>query len=354
VRLRLEVAVLRDDQRLSVCAHGVVPLLHLAVRDALVHPRLLFEVVVLGEPGGALERVRGLLVAVDAEIREADLDEFVGVHLVVVDGALVEVVRDHAAVHGVDLVRVDLQLGRVEVEPLVGVVEALTRGELVVEVRGFLRVEVLAVGVLVSHGPGYVRRGVKASAPRTRGMRLFVSVDLSDSLAGEVAAVQDELRDASGLNVTDPEQAHVTLKFLGDVAESRVPDLEAALETAVDSAGITPFDAHFGGLGVFPSLDYISVVWLGVERGSEELAALHDAVEREFVENHGFDPEDHDFTPHVTLARMNHAGGKELVQDVVTRQHPEVGAMRVDAVRLTESTLTDDGPEYETVRAVRL
>jgi 2'-5' RNA ligase len=185
-------------------------------------------------------------------------------------------------------------------------------------------------------------------------MRLFVSVDLPDSLAGEVAAVQDELRDASGLNVTDPEQAHVTLKFLGDVAESRVPDLEAAVETAVDSAGVTPFDAHFGGLGVFPSLNYISVVWLGVERGSEELAALHDAVEREFVENHGFDPEDHDFTPHVTLARMNHAGGKELVQDVVTRQHPEVGAMRVDAVRLTESTLTDDGPEYETVRAVRL
>jgi 2'-5' RNA ligase len=185
-------------------------------------------------------------------------------------------------------------------------------------------------------------------------MRLFVSVDLPDDLASEVAAVQDEFEGASGLNFTDPEQAHVTLKFLGDVADSRGSDLEAALETAVERVGVAPFDASFEGVGVFPSLDYISVVWLGVEAGSDELGALHDAVEREFVRTHGFDPEDHEFTPHVTLARMDHAGGKELVQDVVTSQHPDVGTARVDSVRLTESTLTDDGPVYETIHEVPL
>jgi 2'-5' RNA ligase len=184
-------------------------------------------------------------------------------------------------------------------------------------------------------------------------MRLFVSVDLPDDLAEHVERVQAQFADAEGLNLTDPGQAHVTLKFLGDVPESRVGDLGDALESAVGDAGVAPFDASFEGLGVFPSLDYISVVWLGVGEGSEELIALHEAVESEFV-SRGFDPDGHEFTPHVTLARMEHAGGKQLVQNVVSEEHPEVGTARVQDVRLTESTLTDDGPVYETVQSVRL
>ncbi|WP_256943984.1 RNA 2',3'-cyclic phosphodiesterase [Halobacterium hubeiense] len=166
--------------------------------------------------------------------------------------------------------------------------------------------------------------------------------------------MQAKFADAEGLDFVDPGQTHVTLKFLGDVADDREDELIDALETAVADSGVEPFDAELGGLGVFPSLDYISVVWLGVGDGSAELAQLHEAIETAFVEEHGFDPEDHDFTPHVTLARMNHAGGKELVQDLVRDRHPEVGTMRVAEVRLTESTLTCEGPEYETVHAVDL
>jgi 2'-5' RNA ligase len=99
---------------------------------------------------------------------------------------------------------------------------------------------------------------------------------------------------------------------------------------------------------VFPHLDYISIVWLGVREGGTELTRLHEAIEDSTVDM-GFDPEDHEFTPHVTLARMEHAGGKELVQDVVRERDPDAGSLDVTEVRLTESTLTPDGPEYETV-----
>lgn len=185
-------------------------------------------------------------------------------------------------------------------------------------------------------------------------MRLFVSVDLPDRLADDVAALQAEFADAEGLDFVDSTQTHVTMKFLGEVEDAREDELAAALEHAVDESGVEPFDAELGGLGVFPSLDYISVVWLGVGDGSTELAQLHEAIETEFVEEHGFEAEEHDFTPHVTLARMKHAGGKELVQDLVRDRHPEVGTMRVAEVRLTESVLTHEGPEYETVHAVDL
>ena len=182
--------------------------------------------------------------------------------------------------------------------------------------------------------------------------RLFVSVDL-DGLAAEIAAVQNRFTDASGLRATDPEQAHVTLKFLGDTDPDRIPDIATALEAAVEDSGVDPFETAFGGLGVFPSLDYISVVWVGVREGGTQLTALHEAIE-ERATALGFDPEDHDFTPHATLGRMDHAGGKELVQRVVREADPDVGRLQVDEIRLTESVLREDGPEYSTVESVSL
>jgi 2'-5' RNA ligase len=177
--------------------------------------------------------------------------------------------------------------------------------------------------------------------------RLFVSIDL-DGLGDAVAAAQEPFAGANGLNLVDPEQAHVTLKFLGDTDDSQLPALTDELAAAVDDAGVGPFEARFGGYGVFPSLDYISVVWLGVEAGSEEMTALHEAIEERTVAM-GFAPEDHDFTPHVTLARMDHAGSKELVQETVTERDPDVGTLDVTEIRLTESVLGPEGPEYSTV-----
>jgi len=182
--------------------------------------------------------------------------------------------------------------------------------------------------------------------------RLFVSVDL-DGLAGEVSAIQELFEGASGLNFVDPRQAHLTLKFLGDTDEDRIPPLTEALDAAVDAAEVDPFTARFGGLGVFPSLEYISVVWLGVRSGGDQLTALHEAIEDRTVAM-GFDPEGHGFTPHVTLARMNHAGGKELVQETVRERDPNAGTLRVTDVRLTESVLTDDGPEYSTLESFEI
>ena len=185
-------------------------------------------------------------------------------------------------------------------------------------------------------------------------MRLFVSVDLSD-LAAEIERIQSLFESASGLRFTDPEQAHVTLAFLGETDSDRVPAIENALCEAVESAGVGPFQATAGGLGVFPHLGYIQVVWLGIREGDgdAELRALQEAVERRTTRL-GFDPDEHAFTPHATLARMDHAGGKALVQDVVQSRDPDAGTVRIEQVELTESRLTPDGPEYSTVTAVEL
>ena len=184
------------------------------------------------------------------------------------------------------------------------------------------------------------------------GKRLFVSVDL-DGLADEVRRIQEPLAGLPGVDPVDPEGVHVTLKFLGEVEEPRVSALTDALGTAVESADVEPFEAAFEGYGVFPSLDYISVVWIGVGAGSDELARLHEAVERETTAL-GFDPEEHDFTPHATVARVRDARSKSEVQELVRDEDPTLGRRRVEEVRLTESTLASDGPTYETAEAFPL
>lgn len=183
-------------------------------------------------------------------------------------------------------------------------------------------------------------------------MRLFVSADL-DGLSSEVADVQSLFEDADGLRFTDPSQAHITLKFLGDTDPERLDELNAELAEAVDESGVEPFNAEIGGLGVFPHLDYISVVWVGVREGTEQLTRLHEAIESRTTAI-GFDPEDHEFTPHATIARMDHAGGKEIVQDAVSNRDPDIGTVRFEEIRLTKSELTPDGPEYSTVESFEL
>lgn len=183
-------------------------------------------------------------------------------------------------------------------------------------------------------------------------MRLFVSVDLPD-LAAEVATVQEEFASISGIRCTDPADTHITLKFLGEVDADRLSDVTNAVEDAVAESGVGPFDAQLTGLGAFPSPDYITVVWVGVDEGDAALRRLQAPIEDHLTEI-GFEPEDHDFTPHATIARMDHAGGKDQVQELLRTQTPELGTQHVDHVAITESTLMDSGPEYETIATVPL
>jgi 2'-5' RNA ligase len=138
------------------------------------------------------------------------------------------------------------------------------------------------------------------------GKRLFVAVDLD--LASDIAGVQSRFDGIDGLRYTDPEQTHITLKFLGDTDTERIPEILTTLEDAIEGSGVEPFEVELGGLGVFPSLSYISVIWVGVQNGETELTALHEAVETHTTAI-GFSAADHEFTPHATVARMDHADG---------------------------------------------
>ena len=174
-------------------------------------------------------------------------------------------------------------------------------------------------------------------------MRLFVSVDLPADLTDPLSDLQSEFSEAAGVRLTNLSQAHCTLKFLGETDPDRVKEIEQAIQRAVDESAVDPFECTVEGLGVFPSLDYISVVWagLGEDGGAAAVTRLADAVETELTAL-GFNEESHEFTPHVTLGRIDDATNET------------VGTFQVESVRLTESILTEEGPVYETVSEIEL
>ena len=180
-----------------------------------------------------------------------------------------------------------------------------------------------------------------------------MSIDLPADICEGIAEVQAPFRELDGIRPTDPDQSHVTLKFLGDVEDDQLETVKTALEEAVQAASIGPFTASVDGIGVFPSFDYITVIWLAIETGASPMTALHAELESRFVDL-GFDAESHDFRPHVTIARMEHAGAKSAVQELLTSREPHVGEFEVTSLQLKESHLTPAGPDYETIEDVPL
>jgi 2'-5' RNA ligase len=115
-----------------------------------------------------------------------------------------------------------------------------------------------------------------------------------------------------GARTVPAENLHVTLAFLGDTDEQRVPALEEALRAAVAGHGAVP--ARPARLGAFPSARHPRVVWAGIEEEGPPgaLAALAGAVTAA-LEAGGFTPDRAErFHAHVTLARLASRPSPEL------------------------------------------
>ena len=127
-------------------------------------------------------------------------------------------------------------------------------------------------------------------------IRTFVSIPVPDTPAMD--SLRREFRMA-GIRPSPPEQTHITLRFIGDIQESKVKKVVACAERA--STGTAPFALRVSGIGAFPNERRPSVIWLGAEP-ADILGALSDRLAEELrKEAIGFDTKP--FKAHVTIAR---------------------------------------------------
>ncbi|GMR04302.1 MAG: RNA 2',3'-cyclic phosphodiesterase [Thermodesulfobacteriota bacterium] len=145
----------------------------------------------------------------------------------------------------------------------------------------------------------------------------------------------------------NPSNIHLTLKFLGEVDETRIDQIGEALEKA--ASGIRPFSLSTGKLGGFPNIANPRVLWLGLE-GGEEAVELQKKID-ETLAGLGFEKEKRAFHPHLTLARIrNPADGRALGALAIKLRHDINIEFTVDSFILFRSKLTPSGAEYSELR----
>ena len=188
-------------------------------------------------------------------------------------------------------------------------------------------------------------------------VRCFIAIGLTDEIKAGLERLQAQLKSGGQTSIkwVDPYSIHLTLKFLGSVDGDKISPITAAMAEAVQ--GVTPFRLEVKGLGVFPSLRRVQVVWVGVGGEVDKLAYLQQRLESSLA-GLGFAPENRRFTAHLTLARVRDrasSGEREGLGELITSTKFETAySFPVEAVSLMKSQLTSEGAIYSRISAAVL
>lgn len=182
-------------------------------------------------------------------------------------------------------------------------------------------------------------------------MRLFVALEIPAAVRDNLAAQVAELRELSA-KVADkrprwvrPENLHVTLKFIGEVAPTKLAGIRDALSAIRSDA---PVEIKFRGLGFFPNEQHPRVLWAGLD-ASANLPPLAGDIDGA-LETQGIALERRPFTPHLTLARIEPPGLHEKLRAAIQKNGArEFGSFQTREFYLIESKLKPSGAEYTTL-----
>ena len=181
-------------------------------------------------------------------------------------------------------------------------------------------------------------------------LRLFIAADISPDQRGACAELIENLK--KGVQFTkaypkwvEPDNMHLTLKFLGNVDAERVSEIARVLDPiAVKNHR---FSMGFRGLGAFPTERQPRIVWIGVQAGRRNVMSLAGEIEQALTPL-GFPPEDRPFHPHLTLARVKSMRDAHALMDIIRSHHDaDLGETEVDHLALYQSTLMPEGPVYK-------
>ena len=183
-------------------------------------------------------------------------------------------------------------------------------------------------------------------------IRSFIGVQIAPEVRARIVEATAQLaQHIPGIRWVPEENFHFTLKFLGDIEQSRIEPICEALAEAFRP--FRRFTINAKRLGVFPDLKRARVIWVGVE--GNNLPALANRVEI-VLEAFGYPRDNRIFQPHLTVGRWRTLNGspKGLGTKLDRWSSFEFGQSVVDEVVLFESVLQSTGAVYRRLRALRL
>lgn len=184
-------------------------------------------------------------------------------------------------------------------------------------------------------------------------MRLFIALNLPKKEREKIHRAARPLREEElPVSWIDPQNFHVTLKFLGHVRPDRLEGVQGAMARVAEAT--PPFKTTMGGFGAFPTIRRPRVIWLGVS-ANPELRCLKQDVEWA-LGDHGFEPETRAFHPHLTLGRADASDGAGAFRglDELAARLRFKGLLQVRTIDLMRSHLSREGARYSVVSSARL
>jgi RNA 2',3'-cyclic 3'-phosphodiesterase len=182
----------------------------------------------------------------------------------------------------------------------------------------------------------------------SESLRSFLAFDIeSDIILSKLATVQNMLfQTGADLKLVDPQNIHVTLRFLGNITLSSAEKIFEEMK----KVQFSPFTLEIKGLGVFPDLRYPRVVWAGITDGVDQLKSIFSQIEPR-LRGLDFTSDSRGFSPHLTIARVRSGRNKQQLSEFLTQNaNYEFGKFTANCLRLKKSTLTPKGPVYSTLK----
>lgn len=149
----------------------------------------------------------------------------------------------------------------------------------------------------------------------------------------------------------EPENMHLTLKFLGETDEAKIPSICQAIKAA--SAQSKPFTLKIANSGIFGSHYDPKIIWFGIEK-QDELGSLAQNIFTELGKC-GWEADRQNFVPHLTIGRIKELKDKLLFQQIICKYNTvEIQEEYVREITLYESILRREGPLYVNVFSAKL
>ena len=166
--------------------------------------------------------------------------------------------------------------------------------------------------------------------------RLFVGLEIPREVAQALSLLRGGL---PGARWIDPENYHITLRFIGDIDDRLAQDIASLL----DGVKRRSFEVRFGGLTVFGGRKPRAIV-VSVEP-IQPLIELQSELER-LMQRLGLEPEGRKFTPHVTLARLRDASNQDVADYLSVRGYFPTQVFTASRFVLFSSRASTGGGPY--------
>jgi 2'-5' RNA ligase len=166
-------------------------------------------------------------------------------------------------------------------------------------------------------------------------MRLFIALNFNE-LKDYFSELQKPIPKVD-TKLTFPKDFHLTLKFLGEVEDSKVDEIK----TLLAAVKFKPFEAKITSIGFFTE-QFIRTVWIKAE--AKEIIDLQKQVDEKLI---SLFKKETQFEPHITLARTKFIKDKNVFIEQIRKIKTAEKTVKIKDFELVKSTLMPGGPVYE-------